>query len=187
MTLVPAVLVLAVGSELIRTSVGRWFNVPMDEILSSANEIAADYYQERQLLVADHAARIASAAVVRRPRAPTTQADCVNRSRRRWVRTACRSCRCTGSWPAPSGSSPTPIFDVAAPQVPRRYSRAAADQLAAQVLGGSDETRVGRDVRQLRRPAPRGGADSRRGRPDHRVSSSPPTSWKETSRRGRAG
>ena len=59
MTLVPAMLVLAVGSELIRTSVGRWFNVPMDEILSSANEIAGDYYQERQALVADHAARVA--------------------------------------------------------------------------------------------------------------------------------
>jgi len=31
----------------------------MDEILSSANEIAADYYQERQLLVSDRAARAA--------------------------------------------------------------------------------------------------------------------------------
>src|SRR5581483_6229168 len=31
MTLVPAMLVLGVGSELIRTSVERWFNVPMDE------------------------------------------------------------------------------------------------------------------------------------------------------------
>ena len=31
----------------------------MDEILSSANEIAADYYQERQLLVSDQAARAA--------------------------------------------------------------------------------------------------------------------------------
>ena len=61
MTLVPAMLVLAVGSELIRTSVGRWFNVPMDQILSSANEVAADYYQERQLLVAEHAARVARA------------------------------------------------------------------------------------------------------------------------------
>ena len=51
MTLVPAVLVLIVGSELIRTSVERWFNAPMDEILSSANQIASDYYHERQLLV----------------------------------------------------------------------------------------------------------------------------------------
>ena len=59
MTLIPAVLVLIVGSELIRTSVDRWFNEPMDDILSSANQIAADYYQERQNVVRDHAARIA--------------------------------------------------------------------------------------------------------------------------------
>src|SRR2546421_300532 len=59
MTLAPAVLVLIVGSELIRTSVDRWFNAPMDEILSSANKIAADYYAERQNAVADHATRIA--------------------------------------------------------------------------------------------------------------------------------
>ena len=36
MTLIPAVLVLIVGSELIRNSVDRWFNAPMDEVLSSA-------------------------------------------------------------------------------------------------------------------------------------------------------
>src|SRR6185436_5131175 len=59
MTMVPAVLVLIVGSELIRTSVERWFNAPMDEILGSANKIAADYYAERQNVVSDHATRIA--------------------------------------------------------------------------------------------------------------------------------
>jgi len=59
MTLVPAVLVLLVGSELIRTSVDRWFNSPMDEILSSANRIAGDYYAERQSLARDQAIRIA--------------------------------------------------------------------------------------------------------------------------------
>src|SRR5437016_4743628 len=40
MTLVPAILVLIVGSELISRSVDRWFNAPMDEILASANQIA---------------------------------------------------------------------------------------------------------------------------------------------------
>ena len=59
MTLVPAILVLAVGSELLQASVERWFNAPMDEILSSANQIAGDYYHERQLLVGDQATRIA--------------------------------------------------------------------------------------------------------------------------------
>jgi nitrogen fixation/metabolism regulation signal transduction histidine kinase len=59
MTVVPAFLVLIVGSELIRTSTERWFNAPMDEILSSANTIASDYYHERQMQVADHAQRMA--------------------------------------------------------------------------------------------------------------------------------
>src|SRR5207244_10353730 len=40
MTFVPAVLVLIVGSELMIQSVDRWFNAPMDEILTSANKIA---------------------------------------------------------------------------------------------------------------------------------------------------
>jgi Na+/proline symporter len=47
MTFIPAVLVLVVGSELISQSVDRWFNAPMDEVLSSANRIASDYYRER--------------------------------------------------------------------------------------------------------------------------------------------
>ena len=44
MAVVPALLVLLVGSELIRTSVDRWFNQPMDVMLTSANAIAGDYY-----------------------------------------------------------------------------------------------------------------------------------------------
>jgi two-component system nitrogen regulation sensor histidine kinase NtrY len=59
MTIIPAVLVLIVGGELIRNSVDRWFNAPMDEVLSSANNIAGDYYQERQRQVATQAQRLA--------------------------------------------------------------------------------------------------------------------------------
>jgi two-component system nitrogen regulation sensor histidine kinase NtrY len=55
MTIVPAVLVLIVGGELIRNSVDRWFNAPMDEVLSAANGMAADVYDERQQLVAGRA------------------------------------------------------------------------------------------------------------------------------------
>src|SRR5712691_2702121 len=61
MTLVPAILVLIVGSELIRTNIDRWFNAPMADILSSANQIASDYYHERQVQVSGHADRIARA------------------------------------------------------------------------------------------------------------------------------
>jgi two-component system nitrogen regulation sensor histidine kinase NtrY len=47
MTLVPATLVLIVGSELIRTNIDRWFNAPMGDILTSANQIAGDYYSRQ--------------------------------------------------------------------------------------------------------------------------------------------
>src|SRR6187397_2991445 len=36
MTFIPAVLVLIVGSELIRNSVDRWFNAPVDDVLTLA-------------------------------------------------------------------------------------------------------------------------------------------------------
>ena len=61
MAVVPALLVLIVGSELIRTSVDRWFNQPMDVMLTSANAIAGDYYAQQQTLVSAQAQRFARA------------------------------------------------------------------------------------------------------------------------------
>ena len=82
MTLIPAVLVLIVGSELIRNSVDTWFNRPMEEMLTSANEIASDYYGEQQRGMSAQAQRYArtlansdlsdeSAAAVRAVLAPS--------------------------------------------------------------------------------------------------------------------
>src|SRR5947209_8145083 len=48
MTLVPTVLVLIVGSELIRTNIDRWFNTPMDDILASADSVAGDRLLESE-------------------------------------------------------------------------------------------------------------------------------------------
>ncbi|MDP2055761.1 MAG: hypothetical protein Q8L75_19155, partial [Acidobacteriota bacterium] len=59
LTVIPAVLVLIVGSRVVLTAVDRWFNTPMEEILSGANSIAADYYQERERLVTEQAGRVA--------------------------------------------------------------------------------------------------------------------------------
>jgi two-component system nitrogen regulation sensor histidine kinase NtrY len=53
--------VLIVGSELIRNSVDRWFNQPVKDVLTSAENIAGDYYHDRQARVTDDAARIARA------------------------------------------------------------------------------------------------------------------------------
>src|SRR5262245_6074138 len=142
MTFVPSVLVLIVGSEIIRTSVDRWFNTPMDEILTSANKIAGDYYHERQMVVSDHAARIArtlasvdlSSANVRTIR--DLLAPDVTRQRVQMVEVY----RVTPS----SGSLPSiePVVDVAATTLPSGYSRAAADRLAAQALAQTQTSRA---------------------------------------------
>jgi two-component system nitrogen regulation sensor histidine kinase NtrY len=141
MTLVPTILVLIVGSELIRTNIDRWFNAPMAEILSSANQIAGDYYHERQMLVSDHASRIAralssadlSAADVRPIRDLLAPEVTQHRVQMLQVYRA--------GAPSSGLAAPEPVVDVAAPSLPPGYLRAAADRLAAQALGGSGESR----------------------------------------------
>jgi two-component system, NtrC family, nitrogen regulation sensor histidine kinase NtrY len=143
MTFIPAVLVLLVGSELIRTSTERWFNAPMDEILSSANTIASDYYHERQMLVTDHATRLARelgaldlGASDLRPIRNLLGPD-VTLGRVKLV-AVYRIDTSDGTLPRPE-----PVVDVAAPTaLPAEYSRASADRLAAQALGGSAATSI---------------------------------------------
>ena len=142
MTLVPAILVLIVGSELIRTNIDRWFNAPMAEILSSANQIASDYYHERQVLVSDHADRIARALSSADLAAPDVRpirdllAPEVTLNRVQIVAVYRAS--------ASSGPLATlePVVDVAATSLPAGYTRAASDRLAAQAFSGSQETRL---------------------------------------------
>jgi two-component system nitrogen regulation sensor histidine kinase NtrY len=61
LTLIPAVLVLLVGSELIRNAASRWFSPPIDTVISSAREIASAYYNERTRAVTTHASALARA------------------------------------------------------------------------------------------------------------------------------
>ncbi len=141
MTLVPASLVLAVGSEVIRTSVDGWFNAPMDEILSSANQIAGDYYHERQLLVADQAARIARALAAVDLASPDVAqlraliAPDITSQRVQMVEVYRVGDAASGL------TGPELVLDIATATLPPGYSRAAGDRLAAQVLGGAAETR----------------------------------------------
>ena len=68
MTLIPAVLVLIVGSELIRNSASRWFSAADRQVLGSAREIASDYYAERTRAVTAHADGAGAGARDRRSR-----------------------------------------------------------------------------------------------------------------------
>src|SRR3954449_2717965 len=58
LTIVPSVLVLLVGGELIRSITQLWFSQPIAEVVKSANEMGVDYYREHEASVADHAGRI---------------------------------------------------------------------------------------------------------------------------------
>lgn len=140
MTLVPSILVLVVGSELIRTNIDRWFNAPMDDVLRAANELASDYYRERQLAVSDAAGRIARSLAdvelasanlgpVRDRLAPDVTA------RRLQMVEVYRVAPETG------GRGLAPVLDVAAPTLPAEYSRAAAERLALRALGAASEER----------------------------------------------
>ena len=140
MTFVPSVLLLVVGSELITTSIDRWFNAPIEEVLASANRIASDYYRERQRLVSDHAAHIAgtlSAADVEAADAAVLRERLLQEvTPQRVQRVAVYRAR-----PAAAGASPLePLTDVSAPgtPVPQALSgRTVADRLAIQALAGS--------------------------------------------------
>ena len=140
MTIVPAVLVLLVGSEVIRNSVDRWFNAPMNDVLSSANAIAGDYYQEQQRLVSREALRMARALAPVDLNGPATTvrdviADDV-RQERVSLAEIYRIERVDGSVRV------VPVTDMGANVLPRDYSPASAASLARRAVATGSESRV---------------------------------------------
>jgi two-component system nitrogen regulation sensor histidine kinase NtrY len=138
MTVIPAVLVLLVGSRVVLTAVDRWFNTPVDEILSSANSIAADYYQERQRALSEEAAQLARGLA----RVDLNESD-VTRLR------ALVAAGLSGQRPgliqvyrvvpaADASLTVVPVVDVASPSFPQDWARAATDRLAAQAVSGTE-------------------------------------------------
>jgi two-component system, NtrC family, nitrogen regulation sensor histidine kinase NtrY len=140
MAVVPALLVLLVGSELIRTSVDRWFNQPMDVMLTSANAIAGDYYAQQQTLVSAQAQRFARALGAVNLANPSDVRDLVAPDVRQERIDLVEVYRLT----AGSDGRPqlTPVVDVASPSLPRTYSRASADRLAERTAASASEARV---------------------------------------------
>jgi two-component system, NtrC family, nitrogen regulation sensor histidine kinase NtrY len=146
MTLIPAVLVLLVGSELIRNSVDRWFNAPMDDVLSSANAIAGDYYQERQRLVSAQAERFARALASVDLNAPSSDIREVVAPDVLQERIGLVEVYRVG--PRTAGAAPpiVRVTEVAAPAMPQDYSRVSSDRLAQRAVAANQATR---DVDQL--------------------------------------
>ena len=140
MTIVPAVLVLLVGSEVIRNSVDRWFNAPMNDVLSSANAIAGDYYQEQQRLVSREAQRMARALASLDLTGPASSvrdvvADDVLQERVSLAEVY-RVEHVAGS------TRVAPVVDISAHTLPSDYAPASATRLAERTAVGGAETRV---------------------------------------------
>jgi two-component system, NtrC family, nitrogen regulation sensor histidine kinase NtrY len=141
MAVVPAVLVLLVGSELIRTSVDRWFNQPMDVMLTSANAIAGDYYAQQQTLVSAQAQRFARAlGSVNLAASPSDVGELVAPDVRQERIDLVEVYRLTTG--LDGRAQVTPVVDVASPSLPREYSRASADRLAERTAASAAEARI---------------------------------------------
>ncbi len=142
MTIIPAVLVLFVGSQLIFNSVDRWFNAPMDEMLESSQRIASDYYHDRQRQVSDETARLARALgpidLGASDLKPLRDALAVPITERRLTlvevyRTAAG---------LDGGLRAVPVVDVASAAAGPAASRASSERLAALAASGQPETWV---------------------------------------------
>jgi len=140
MTLIPAVLVLIVGSELIRNSVDRWFNAPMEDVLSSANAIAGDYYAEQQRLVSAHAvraARLLASTDLTNP-APIREAMVADVALERIHLIEVYRVDAGDA----SGLRVIPVAAVVGQSLPREYTRASADRLAERTAIAGTEARA---------------------------------------------
>ena len=138
MTVIPSVLVLLVGSRVVLTAVDRWFNAPVEEILTSANNIAADYYQERQRMVTEQAARVSRSLTGRDLASADVTAlrnivgPDVSGSRVGMVQVY-RAIKV-----ADGSVDVLPVIDVASPAMPPGANQGSADRLAQRAASGTE-------------------------------------------------
>ena len=136
LTVVPSVLVLIVGSELIRSSTEKWFSQPIDDVLTAATRIAQDYYRDREANVAGHASRIAREIPVAAVAAGDL--DAVRRAIEAEVTQGrvglVEVYRARGRG---SATEVTPLVAVEATGLPLAGVRASGDRLASAIASGT--------------------------------------------------
>ena len=138
LTIVPSLLVLAVGGELIRSVTQLWFSPHVDEVLRSATEIGGNYYREHEGLMADQAQRISRSIPASAVAAGNIEA----------VRAAIAPEVTRGQlglveiYRLGTSGAPAALVAVESPQVPRGHTKGVADRLAERVAAGSNETKA---------------------------------------------
>jgi two-component system, NtrC family, nitrogen regulation sensor histidine kinase NtrY len=139
LTIVPSLLVLLVGGELIRSSTGRWFSQEIDDVLSAATQIAGDYYDDSQARVRGNAVRIAAGIPVAAVQGGN--ADAVQRAIASEVKQG--RVGLVEVYRVHDGQGGrlevTPVAAMQSPSMPRAYLRASADRLAARIASGTSD------------------------------------------------
>jgi len=142
LTVIPAVLVLIVGSRVVLTAVDRWFNTPMEEILAGANRIAADYYQERERLVTEQASRLArELGRVDLSTADMTRVQSMVTPEVTGPRVAVVQVYRVDRLPG-QPLAVVSLVDVASPSMPQGWARGSAERLAGGAATGRETTSV---------------------------------------------
>jgi len=140
MSIIPAVLVLISGSEIISNSAARWFSEPVDEVLTGAKKIANRYYNDQLESVTRRAQQLARSI----PAAALAAGDEV--ALRAQLSTELLTMRDSliELYRKPPGAAATGVVFVTAVESstpPRGSVRASADRLAARAAETkSDQT-----------------------------------------------
>jgi two-component system nitrogen regulation sensor histidine kinase NtrY len=135
LTIVPSVLVLIVGGQLIRNSTARWFAEPVETILKSANAVAVEYYGDQQAEVAADAARIAKEVPLEALRSGAIGG--IRKAIEADVRLG-RVAR-VEVYQLSGDAPPRPLVSVESPELARVRNRVSADHLAARIAAGSSD------------------------------------------------
>ncbi|HYT64911.1 MAG TPA: ATP-binding protein [Vicinamibacterales bacterium] len=142
LTIVPSVLVLLAGSELIRQTTARWFSQPVSDVLTSANAIASTFYRDRQAAVAGQASQLASS--VPAEALLSSNLDTLNRAVSRPVTDGrVGMVEIYRLQTTADGKVETvPIVALQSPSLPPGHLRASSDRLAAKIAAGSSDTQA---------------------------------------------
>jgi two-component system nitrogen regulation sensor histidine kinase NtrY len=142
LTIVPSVLVLLAGSELIRQTTSRWFSQPVTDVLTSANAIAVTYYRDREVAVAGQASRLAAGVP---PQALASgDLDALKASVSAPVMDGrVGMVEIYRLQPGADGKTDVvPVVALYSPSLPAGHLRASSDRLAAKVASGSSDTQT---------------------------------------------
>jgi two-component system nitrogen regulation sensor histidine kinase NtrY len=140
LTIVPSVLVLLAGTEMIRQTTARWFSQPVTDILKSSNDIAQTFYRDREAAVAAQATALVGALP---PDALKGDIDTLKRAVSAPVMDGrvgmVEVYRLQSVGPRPEV---VPIVALQSPTLPPGHLRASSDRLAAKIAAGSSDTQA---------------------------------------------